>query len=486
MQRKFVSLIVGLVTCICSVAAGANVPAKPEASGRPNVVVIVADDHGTDAIGAYGNRIVRTPAIDALARDGVRFDRAFSTVSSCSPSRATILTGRQTHTNGMYGLQQVVHHFQSFDDELSLPVALENAGYRTARIGKYHVAPDSVFRFGKNLGAGKKAQRGELGRSPVEMADLSNGFISADGPFFLYFATMDPHRSAPHGKVNRFGNRDDGFADTPTVTYRPEDVVVPAFLPDIPAVRAELAQYYQSVSRVDAGVARLIAHLKAAGKYDNTLILYLSDNGVAFPGAKTTLYEPGMRLPLIVKLPGGGRAGDTEKAMVSWVDLMPTVLDYAGVRVPGSVSDKDTEGRSFRGLLDMTAYKPRQAIYASQTFHEIQMYYPMRVLHEQRYKLIWNIASPLPVRQAVDLKNSATWLAIGDKPNARYGERPVASLLKRPEYELYDLQNDPNETRNLAKDPAMRKRLEEMKAKLVKFLDETGDPWSPNWMGRGE
>jgi N-sulfoglucosamine sulfohydrolase len=110
---------------------------------------------------------------------------------------------------------------------LSLPVALESSGYRTARIGKYHVAPEAVFHFGVNLGAGKRAQRGELGRSPVEMADLTRSFIAGDGPFFLYFATMDPHRSAPHGHVNRFGNRDDGYAYTPTIHYRPEDVIVP-------------------------------------------------------------------------------------------------------------------------------------------------------------------------------------------------------------------------------------------------------------------
>lgn len=488
MRLQFLSVALAAIGLIAAPASAGDEKkqAPPAQQPRPNIVMIVADDHGTDAIGAYGNRTIRTPALDALAKDGVRFERAFGTASSCSPSRATILTGRQTHSNGMYGLEQLWHHFSVFDQELSLPVALENAGYRTARIGKYHIAPESVFRFSVNLNKGNRAERGELGRSPVEMADVSRKFIEQDGPFFLYFATQDPHRSAPHGQVNKFGNRDDGYAQTPTVTYRPEDVVVPPFLPDTPQVRAELAQYYQSVSRVDAGVARLIAHLKATGKYDNTLILYLSDNGVAFPGAKTTLYEPGIRLPLIVKAPAGMRRGEAEKAMVSWVDLTPTVLDFAGVRAPGARGIGDVEGRSFRALLDCSAYTPRQEVYASQTFHEIQMYYPMRVLREERYKLIWNIAYPLEVRQAVDLKNSATWLSIGDKPDAKYGARPVSALLKRPQYELYDLQADPNESRNLADDPAHRERLAAMKTKLIAFLDATGDPWSPNWMGKGE
>lgn len=486
MYRKLLAIFSASIGLVCAPAMAETAKAGASGAQRPNIVVIVADDHGTDAIGAYGNKVIHTPALDALAKDGVRFDRAFGTASSCSPSRATILTGRQTHSNGMYGLQQPIHHFQTFDDELSMPVALENAGYRTARIGKYHVAPEAVFHFDKNLGQGKRAERGELGRSPVEMANFSRDFIAADGPFFLYFATMDPHRSAPHNRVNTFGNREDGYVGSPPVVYDPAKVIVPPFLPDTPAVRAELAQYYQSVSRVDAGVAALVRDLKAAGKYDNTLILYLSDNGVAFPGAKTTLYEPGMRLPLIVKAPGQARRGQVEQSMVSWVDLMPTVLDYAGVRMPGGVPEGDFSGRSFKGLLQKSDYQPRSAVYASQTFHEVQMYYPMRVLHEDRYKLIWNIAYPLKVRQAVDLGNSATWLAIGNDPQAMYGKRTVASLLNRPEYELYDLKADPDESRNLALDPASLERLTAMKAKLVEFLDATGDPWSPNWMGKGE
>lgn len=476
------------ITLAMAMLAAFAMPAHAQPADRssPNIVVIVADDHGADAIGAYGNRVVKTPAIDALARDGVRFDRAYATASSCSPSRATILTGKQTHTNGMYGLQQPVHHFAAFDDVDSLPLALSRMGYRTARIGKYHVAPESVFHFDIDLGAGKKAQRGQLGRSPVEMADLTTGFINQKSPFFLYFATNDPHRSAPHGGVNRFGNRDDGYAGAPPVVFSPKDVVVPPFLPDTPETRAELSQYYQSVARVDAGVARLIALLKAAGKYDDTVIVYLSDNGVAFPGAKTTLFEPGIRLPLIVKGPKGARAGEAERDLISWVDLMPTLLDYAGDAGAAKPAAGDYEGRSFKGLIQGEAYVPRSAVFASQTFHEIQMYYPMRVIRTDRFKLIWNLAYPLGVRQSVDLKNSATWIAAMRHPKAPFGRRPLSALLKRPEFELYDLKSDPNETRNLAEQRAYYPVLADLKRRLLAFMDESGDPWSPNWKGKEE
>lgn len=463
----------------------AAVPGIAQTASLPNIVLIVADDHGKDAIGAYGNPIVRTPAIDALARDGIRFNRAFATVSSCSPSRASLLTGKPTHSMGMYGLQQVVHHFSTFDETDSLPLALARQGYRTARVGKYHVAPEGVFHFEKDLGEGKKAVIGTFGRSPVEMAEAARDFIDADKPFFLYYATNDPHRAAPHTGVNSFGNIPGGYEGAPPEEYDPSKVLVPDFLPDLPETRAEIAQYYQSVSRVDRGVERLVQILKATGKYDNTLILYLSDNGVAFPGAKATLYEPGICLPLIIKAPQAKPAyqGTATDALVSWVDLFPTLLDYAGKT---ENSEDDFKGRSFRALLDGRGYSPRRKIYASQTFHEIQMYYPMRVVRTERFKLIWNLAYPLDVRQAVDLKNSATWKAAVKSPGDLYGQRPLSKLLRRPEFELYDLQKDPAETSNLATQVAHSKLLDSLKVDLLAYLDATNDPWSPNWQGKGE
>jgi len=315
---------------------------------RPNIVLIVADDHGRDALGCYGNPVIKTPHLDALAADGTRFTHAFCTTASCSPSRSVILSGQQNHRNGMYGLQHDDHHFQSFDHVKSLPVLLAAAGYRTARIGKFHVGPEAVYAFQTVLSGGAATDHATIGRSPVEMAEQSRGVIEAkdDRPFFLYFASDDPHRAnavLPDGKPtfdtfpnpNRFGNRPAGYPEIAPVIYRPEDVRVPSYLPDTPACRAELAEYYQAVSRLDQGVGHLLGILKAAGRYESTLIVYLSDNGAAFPGAKTTLYDPGMRLPCLVRSPGRKQPGATQPAMITWADLAPTLLDVAGAATGG-------------------------------------------------------------------------------------------------------------------------------------------------------
>lgn len=245
------------------------VPAPSDAHG-PNVVLIISDDHGVADSGAYGNGAISTPNIDALAKDSLRFTNAFATTSSCSPSRSAILSGRYGHDNGMYGLQHAQHHFASFDSVESLPVLLKQQGYRTARIGKYHLAPEAVYAFDRTIDRPAGEEAGELGRSPVEMAELSRSFIDCAGPFFLYYATDDPHRAAPFdigNKPNSFGNRPQGYPGVSAKEYSPSQVEVPPFLPDTPAVREELAQYYQSVSRMDEGVGRLVAELKAAGKY---------------------------------------------------------------------------------------------------------------------------------------------------------------------------------------------------------------------------
>jgi N-sulfoglucosamine sulfohydrolase len=447
------------------------------AADRPNIVLIVSDDHGTDALGCWGNPVVHTPALDALAADGVRFTHAFCTTASCSPSRATILSGMHNHANGMYGLQHTYHHFQSFDTVKSLPVRLTDAGYRTARVGKFHVSPEEVYRFETVLSEGRANNMQALGRSPVEMADTCRDFIAAgdDRPFFLFFCMDDPHRGIPFDtwpEPNDFGNRDDGYPGVTKDACRAEDVIVPPYLPDTPECRAELAEYYQSVSRMDQGVGRLIDHLKRTGRYDNTVIIYLSDNGIAFPGAKTTLYEPGMRLPCIIRDPASGGYGGDCDAMISWVDIAPTILDYAG-----SPGEEGFHGRSFRAAIGTEHPRGFDEVYGSHTFHEITMYYPMRVVRNRRYKLIWNLAHDLEFPFAADLKQSSAWQSVIRRGNTVYGRRSVDALLHRPLYELYDLEHDPDEVNNLADDPRLRPVMIDLLRKLDEFQRDTDDPW---------
>ncbi len=452
----------------------AGKPASAGESRRPNIVLIVSDDHGLEAVGCYGNPVIKTPNLDGLAREGVHFTNAFCTTASCSASRSVILTGMYNHANGQYGHQHSYHHFVSFPNIKSLPVLLTEAGYRTGRIGKYHVAPDEVYKFDVALQANS--------RSPVEMAEKCKAFVAADGPFFLYFCTSDPHRGGGKAeelstRPDRFGNRPQGYPGITEVKYKPEEVIVPPFLPDTPECRAELAQYYQSVSRVDQGVGKLLSVLKEAGKYDNAVVIYISDNGVAFPGAKTTLYEPGMRLPCIVRNPQQKKKGIACDALINYADLAPTILDFAGGR-PGRA---EFQGCSFKPVLEAEHPKGWDVTFASHTFHEITMYYPMRVVRRRRYKLIWNIAHGLDYPFASDLWEASTWQATIRRGDKYYGKRRVEAYIHRPKFELYDLENDPHEVKNLAENPKYVKILGEMKEQLKAFQKRTNDPWIVKW-----
>jgi N-sulfoglucosamine sulfohydrolase len=465
----------------------------PAFAARNNIVLFVADDHGQDA-GCYGNPVIKTPNLDSLARGGTLFTNAFATTASCSASRSVILTGLYNHRTGQYGHQHDYHHFVSFPDVRSLPVLLSEAGYRTASVGKYHVAPEEVYHFDEYIPGSS--------RNPVEMADNCRSFVeqNLERPFFLYFCTSDPHRGggvieeSPE-KPDRFGNRPEGYPGIQPVRYDPKDVIVPPFLPDTAATRAELAQYYQSVSRLDQGLGRLIELLKSAGVFEDTLVIYISDHGMAFPGAKTTVYEPGLRSPCIVRHPNAKTRGLVNSALVNWTDLTPTILDFAGVQQPeyeahvglglirSQMPDRHRlHGRSFLSIIEQENAEGWDETYASHTFHEIQMYYPMRVVRTNEYKLIWNIAHPLPFPFASDLWAAATWQSTYQKgPHAKYGVRTVEEYIYRPRYELYAIQDDPWEEKNLADAPGYQKILKAMKEKLRGFQIRTSDPWLLKW-----
>ena len=496
---RFVTIIclvaVGTATLVAAAMAAQGQAGSASQSTPRNIVMFVTDDHGRDT-GAYGNRVVKTPHLDALAAEGVLFRQAFATTASCSASRSVILSGLHNHRTAQYGHEHDYSHFRSYDNLRTLPALLKDAGYQMARIGKFHVGPEAVYPFEVVLPGNQ--------RSPAEMADTTRDFIHAnrDRPFFLYFATSDPHRGGGTaaglpGTPDRFGNRADGYPGIDTVTYDPADVVVPPWLPDSAASRAELAQYYQSVSRLDQGFGRLVQILKDEGVYDDTLIVYMSDHGAAFPGAKTTVYEPGLRSPLIVRHPAAARRGVASDAMVSWVDIMPTLLDFAGAQAPVytqhiaapdvlAVADFPEQhglhGRSFLAAArgeDLTGW---DEVYASHTFHEIQMYYPMRVVRGRQYKLIWNVAYQLPFPFATDLWSASTWqTAWREGPEASYGLRTVDKYIHRPEFELYDVERDPYESTNLAGDPAYANVVETFKQKMRAFQARTSDPWTLKW-----
>jgi N-sulfoglucosamine sulfohydrolase len=443
--------------------------ALPAAAAAPkNVVLLIADDLGMQ-LGCYGDPVAKSPNIDALAKSGTRFTQAFASVSSCSPSRATILTGLPTHACGQYGLAHATHNQHSFRNVRGLPALLAPAGYRSGVIAKLHVQPKEVFPFDVEMPGN--------GRNPMQIAEQARKFVAecGDKPFFLLVGFTDPHRAA-----RGFANDGNYPPDVPAVKFDPKKLPVPYHLPDQPEVRAELAEYYQSVSRLDDGVGRVMKVLADAKKLDDTLVIFLSDNGIPFPGAKTTLYDAGVHLPLIVRRPGQ-KERVVNSAMVSFTDIAPTILEWCGVKPPAAAGKKkmavERAGRSFLPILEEAEAKGWDVVYGSHQFHEVTMYYPMRMVRTRTHKYLLNLAHPLEYPFASDLWGSDMWQGVLRRGDSMMGSRAVKSFLHRPQEELYDLAADPNELKNLAGDPSQAKALEELRSKLAAWRERTDDPW---------
>jgi len=470
---------------------------KNQLTTKPNIVLIVADDHGMNDLGCYGNKAIKTPNLDYLATQGIRMTDAYCTAPSSSPSRSVILTGLHNHANGTYGLSHNYHHSSSYEYIKGLPVFMSEAGYRTALAGKFHVTPEKVYQFETEI-------KVKENWNPVALADSCERFLKTgnDKPFFLYYCTTNPHRGGEYvddnpNRPNRFGNNPKGYSGVVPTTFSPADVQVPYFLPDNQACREELAQYYQSVYTLDQGIGRLLKHLKSSGHWDNTIIIYISDNGIAFPGAKTTLYQPGVKLPCLIRIPDI-KPNTTNNAMITWADLTPTILDYAGAldqsvayyqaRAKASPEVERTKtiggfhGRSLRTTLESDESTGLDTVFLSHTYHEATMYYPMRAVVTRKYKLIWNIASGLEFPFASDLWDSGTWQYIIKQKLTTYGGRSVQAYINRPKFELYDLSTDPAELFNLASDGAYSGVLDEMKTKLKEYQYSTSDPWLLKWI----
>jgi len=442
----------------------ASIPAPLSAAERAtrNVVLLIADDLGFQ-LGCYGDKKIRTPNIDGLAKNGVRFTHAFAAVSSCSPSRATLYTGLHTHSSGQYGLAHDVHNFHTRDNVQSLPRILRKNGYRTGILGKIHVLPRTVYNFDVEINKGIGGNRGV-----AQMGEQARQFLqdSGDKPFLLVVGFSDPHRAA-----KGFGN-EKPYPGVKEIPYEPGDVNVPYFLSDKPDVRRELAEYYQSISRLDQGVGLMLDALKKTKHADDTLVIFLSDNGPPFPGAKTTLYDSGLHLPLIVSSPARKRRGGTNNAMVSWIDMAPTILDWAGVKTPLAMT-----GRSVLPILDEENPKGWDVVYGSHQCHEVTMYYPMRMIRTRTHKYIRNLAHKLDYPFASDLYNSLTWQGVLQRGDKMMGDRSVESYIHRPLEELYDLENDPHELRNLATDPKYAEVLKDLRERLKAWQVKTRDPW---------
>jgi len=409
---------------------------------RPNVLIFIADDHGEGDLGCYGHPTLKTPGMDRLAREGMRFDSAFLTISSCSPSRTSILTGRYPHNTGAEDL-----HAPLPPDQKTVARRLGDAGYHRVAIGKWH------------LGDAEKRHWDEIVPCPARRTaqETLNALKKRprEKPFFFWVASSDPHRSF---EVN---------ATEPP--YVADDVIVPAFLPDHPLVRKDLAAYYGEVARFARQIEEVLEALSVEGTLDETFIVYLSDNGMPFPRAKTTLYDSGIRTPLLVRYPPLVRAGSVQKGLVSSIDLAPTVLELAG-------QPHDTlDGRSFLPLLRDEDAPGRDAIFAEANWHDFEQF--SRAVRTERFLLVRNYYSDRPLWTSADSIHSITWQGILEFRRA--GRLTPAQkfifLEPRPFEEFYDLQLDPASLENVVTSVNYAKALNDLRTRLDNWRVETGD-----------
>lgn len=447
-------------------APGDAPPGPFTAGSRPNILFLVSEDHGPE-LGVYGDPFARTPVLDRLGAEGIVFERAYVTQAGCSPSRATLLTGLYPHQNGQIGL--ATHGFRLYDDPDMplLPNALKEAGYRTGIVGKIHVEPEENFAFDEKLEADRFRRRDVRG-----VARNALGFIERHGgeaPFFLSVNYADVHR--PY--IGDFVRQADGLPEDP---HEPGEVDI---LPQIGFSDAlqweKAANYYNSIERLDAGIGIILEGLKAMGHYDNTVIIFLSDHGSDKLRGKRTVYEGGTRVPMIIH--GADRIvqGQRRSELISSIDLIPTVLELAGVDVPAVLP-----GKSLLPILAGEAVEGRRYLFTEYHTHSPHNLNPQRTVRDDRYKLIHNL-----LHSRFNPGYAFTFDRIYDDRDAIEGliaQGPIrvrnayAIMKEPPEFELYDLQNDPLEFNNLAENPNYTAILERLQEALLRWRRESGDP----------
>lgn len=417
-----------------------------------NLLIVHWHDSGR-WLGVYGHRGVSSPCLDRLAAEGILFTRAHAAAPQCSPSRGALFTGRYPHSNGLIGLAN--HGFEYRDGVRTLPQILSDAGWYSALFGMQHETS-----FPSRLGFDEFDVSDSHCEYVVararewltERAQLKDG-----GPFLLTAGFLETHRPWPRER------------------YQPaplEDVQVPEYLPDIPEVRGDFADFYGAIAVADAAVGRLLNTLADTGFDANTWVVFFSDHGEPFPRAKSMLYDAGTGISLIIRPPTGlGIAPRVYDELFSGVDLVPTLLDVVGIEVPAEVQGSSHANNLLRPTAD--AMPVRQEVFTEKTYHD--SFDPVRAIRTKEYSYIENYAP----RHLVDLP-----LDVQDSPSGKAVAMLVAG--PRPARELYDLLEDPSELKNLLVGDE-RDRWEpianELALRLHRWRERTGDViyrWSPS------
>ncbi len=432
---------------------------KPLNNQPYNIVLFIADDLGVNDIGPYGNKIVRTPNLNAFSKGSLLFTRAFASSPTCTPSRSSIYTGLMPIRHGAHG-----NHGGVSAGTQSLVQYLQPMGYRVAIAGKLHVGPEDVFPFERIsktnvVEPGHEKQLGLNYDLNFEPVDKWLSQQQQNKPFMLIVADHSPHVVWPE-----------------KATYDPKDVDIPAKHIDTKETRMSRARYYTDVTKMDNNVGKLLNSLEKNGLSKNTIVIFVADQGPQWPFAKWTLYDDGIKTPLMVRWPGIVKAGTKTGALVSLADLVPTIVEAAGGKAPQNI-----DGQSFLPVIRGTQDTHREYVFATHTGDRLMNRAPARMLRTNKYKYILNLAPEILYTTHMDKAKDHDggreyWDSWREKS---FNDPHAASVLwryhNRPKEELYDVETDPNEMRNLAAEPKYAKLIEAYRKTLAEWRMQQKD-----------
>jgi N-sulfoglucosamine sulfohydrolase len=442
-----------ILSFVLSASAQDAAPVEPK---RPNILFITADDLGYDSPGCCGNKTPDiTPNIDTLASQGLRFEKAYVTVSVCQPSRSVWITGRYPQRNGAMGFNPITQPMPMLGEEM------KKAGYHTSLLAKVeHFAPVNA----KNW----DIINNDVNRDPEQYRKVVTDCIAkaqAEGkPFFIIANIHDPHRPFAKSPQDPYKNK-----PAPSRLYKPSEVDVPGYLCDVPEARQELSYYYNSVRRCDDTVASILSTIDSEKLHDNTVVLFASDNGAPLPFAKGSAYVQSDRTPLIIRWPATIKPGRVDKEhFVSGIDMMPTILDIAGGSQPDGM-----DGFSFLPVLK--GEKQPQRDHVNVVFHRDQTKsFEQRAYHDAKYGYIYNEWVAWTPRRKVNFVADNNQGMFGKATDPVVAARLDFYLHRAPE-ELYDYSKDPFALHNLAYDPAYESILKDMRKNMYAWLNKLGD-----------
>ncbi len=466
-RKQFLKILGGIAL---TTLVGGRIWGKERKSTRPNVMLITADDMNRDSVGVYGCPVAGiTPNLDKLASEGMRFEYAHMNSAVCQPCRSTLMTGLYTHRCGGEGF----YHLRKPDVPI-LPALLRKEGYLVGLLGKVEDStPYADFRWDM---VHDHMELGN-GRNPAVYYAYTKGFIQRalkdERPFFLMVNSHDPHRPFYGNDGKEWYKTLKPPAVVPSRVYKPEEVNVPGFLPDLPEVRLEMSEYYSSVRRCDDTVGEVLKVLRETGIMNDTLVIFFSDNGMAFPFAKTNCYPYSTRTPWIIRWPGKVKAGLVDRAhLISGIDLMPTILDTAGISSPPKL-----DGFSFLPLLRGETQQGREMVFTQ--FHQTftKRNYPMRSVQTKRFAYIFN---PWSDGKRIFENEAQSGRTMEAMKRASQKDKDIAArvdlFLKRVREEFYDLQNDPDALHNLIDNPLYAEHVNSLRGELEKWMQRTQDP----------